>query len=117
MAKFAVFQSSQNPATDKPSHCSKSIASLLLRTAKAVLVRDRTIQMLAPTADIENVTITAEMQRRARYDIAVNTPPTGYQESRRADLLFGQMWEKRASLGFEILQLCPPHRKPDTATA
>jgi hypothetical protein len=77
----AVFQPHQNPASDKPSHCSKSIASLLLRTAKAVLVRDRTIQMLAPTAEIGNVTITAEMQRQARYDIAVNRPPIGYQAS------------------------------------
>ncbi|MGB2625446.1 MAG: hypothetical protein WAK20_01545 [Candidatus Acidiferrum sp.] len=118
MAKFAVFQSSQNPATDKPSHCSKSIASLLLRTAKAVMLRDRTIQMLAPSTGIDKVTITAEMQRQARYDISVNTPPIGYRDSGPTKLMFGQMWEKRASLGFEILQLCPPHRKPEvSATA
>jgi hypothetical protein len=30
VARVAVFQPHQNPATDKPSHCSKSIASLLL---------------------------------------------------------------------------------------
>jgi hypothetical protein len=42
------------------------------------------------------------MQRQARYDIAVNTPPIGYQPS-PTKLMFGQMWEKRSSGGFEIL--------------
>ena len=117
MAKFAVFQSCQNPASDKPAHCSKSIASLLLRTAKAVLVCDRTIQMLTPTAEIDNVIITAEMQRAAHYDRAARTPPAGYRETSPTKLMFGQMWEKRASAGFELLQLCPPHRKPDVTEA
>ena len=37
------------------------------------------------------------MQRQARYDIAVNTPPIGYQET-PTKLMFGQMWEKRGSM-------------------
>jgi hypothetical protein len=76
MAKIAVFKPHQNPATDKPSHCSKSIASLLLRSARAVLVRDRTIQMLAPSAEIDKATITAEMQRQASYDDREAKTPT-----------------------------------------
>jgi len=64
-------------ASDKPAHCSKSIASLLLRTAKAVLVCDRTIQMLAPTAEIDNVTITAEMQSGRRWDRKLTTSEYG----------------------------------------
>jgi len=97
--------------TDKPSHCSKSIAALLLRSARAVVVGNRMIQMLSPSAEVDRVVITAEMQRQARYDIAVNTPPIGYHESSPTKLMYSQMWEKRASARFELLQLCPPHRK------
>ncbi len=43
------------------------------------------------------------MQRQARYDIAVNTPPIGYRADGPPKLMFGQMWEKRSSGGFEIL--------------
>ena len=43
-----------------------------------------------------------EIHCQARYDIAVNTPPIGYQESSPTKLMFTQMWEKRGSGGFEI---------------
>jgi hypothetical protein len=33
------------------------------------------------------------MKSQARYDIAVNTPPIGYQPT-PTRLMFGQMWEK-----------------------
>jgi hypothetical protein len=73
---------SSNPTrtqpSDQPDFCSKSRAALLLRTAKAVTIGDRVIQLLAPTNLLPvSVKITAEMQRQARYDIAVNTPPIG----------------------------------------
>jgi hypothetical protein len=102
MARIAVFQSHQDPTTDIPQFCSKSIAAILKRTGQAVEVGPRAIQMLEPSGS-PAVLVTAEMQRAAGYDQAVNRPPVGYHESSPTKLMFGQMWEKRASAGFEIL--------------
>jgi hypothetical protein len=53
------------------------IAVGMIAGAKAVLVCDRTIQMLAPTAEIDNVTITAEMQSGRRWDRKLTTSEYG----------------------------------------
>lgn len=110
MARIRVFSCSANPLTDKPSFCSKSIAAILIRRAAAVLIASRTIQMLAevPMAPIK---LSQEQARKSNYDYAANRPPIGYVEEGPAKLMFGQMWEKRESVGFEILQLCPPHAR------
>jgi hypothetical protein len=111
MARIRVFTASQNPLTDRPSFCSKNTAARLIRTASAVLVASRTIQLL-PLLQARPVKATREIERCAAYDCAVNLPPIGYQAEEPTKLMFSQMWEKRESAGFEILQMCPPHRKP-----
>jgi hypothetical protein len=116
--KIAIFETHQDPSTDQPSFRSKSYAANLKRSGQAVEVGPHAIQRIhAAGAQRKPVVQTPEQVRRDNYNAAVKLPPIGYQADRAGPLMFGQMWEKRASLGFEILQLCPPHRKPEVTEA
>lgn len=125
MAKnIAVFQSSQNPSIDKPEMRSKSQVAKLVRSNQVVKIGDRVFQFAScvGVSAPESRHIAVARPRlltysEKMYDDAANAPPAGYRETSPTKLMLGQMWEKRKSANFEILQLCPPHRKPDVTEA
>lgn len=125
MAKnIAVFQSSQNPSIDKPEMRSKSQVAKMVRSNQVVKIGDRVFQFASRVgvSASEGRHIAVARPRlltysEKMYGEAARTPPVGYRETSPTKLMFGQMWEKRASAGFELLQLCPPHRKPDATEA
>ena len=108
MARIAVYTASQNPAHDTPTQppIPKDHARHLLAMGRARRISTRVIQLLSVKSVTDPALVSA-----AGYDQSAGSPPVGYRHDDETRLLFGQMWEKRESIGFQILQLCPPHRK------